>query len=432
MIRTFIALCLSFAAAANADVIVYHGATVHTMGPDGTIENATIVIRDGVFESVSADSRGPSDAQRIDISERIVTPGLFSAMGRLGLTEVSLVEETVDYQQNGQQFTAAFEVADVYNQRSSWIAINRSGGLTRALTAPGPAFSFGDATVAPDVFSGRAAVVQLGEEPEYVTTRHGAMVVSLGETGAGLSGGSRAAALLALQAALDEALDYRRPRGDWERGQRYEYRRSQQDLEALQPVLSGDLPLLVTVHRANDIAALLDIVRRYRIRAIVYGGAEAWLLADELAAAGVAVILDSKLNLPMRFETLNARFESPAILADAGVEISFAGNQAETFAARNITQSAGVAVANGLSWRDALHAITLAPAKIYGLDDRLGSIEAGKEADLVVWSADPLELTSNPERVVIRGREVSLENRQTLLRDRYWPGHQEPRPAWRR
>lgn len=413
-----------------ADTVVYTGATVHTMGPAGSIENATLVIQDGRFSAVGTGGSAPDGATVIDATGKIITPGFFSAMGQLGLTEVSGVDETVDYYQTGDKFTAAFDIADAYNHRSTLIAINRAGGITRALTAPSP--SFDELTNSRQIFSGLAAVVQLGAKPDYIADRGSAMVVNLGQDGGALAGGSRAAAILHLRAGLDDAIDYRRNQDAYERGQRRDYSMSMEDLQALQPVLAGRTPLLVNVNRANDIETILRISDEYKIGLIIYGGAEAWMVAEKLAAAHVPVILDSKANLPATFDALNSRLESAALLVAAGVEISFAGDwQSETYAARNIAQSAGNAVANGLPWMEALKAITKSPAIMYGVDDRFGSIEPGKEADLIVWSADPLELTSNPEQVMIRGDFVSLENRQTLLRDRYLQNGSDKPPAWR-
>jgi len=407
------------------------------MGPAGTLEGATIVIRDGRFAAVGlgaeralAAKDGSIGDRVVDVSGKIITPGFFSAMGQLGLTEVSAVDGTVDFYQVGERFSAGFDIAEAYNPRSTLIAINRAGGITRALTAPAPVYPEDGATS--QLFSGLAAVVQLGDRPDFVADERAAMVVNLGEDGSVIAGGSRAAAMLALRSGLSDAVDYRRNKGSYERGQRREYSLSMADLEALQPVLAGKTPLLARVNRASDIEALLKLAADYRVKLIVYGGAEAWMVADALAAARVPVILDSTNNLPFSFDALNARLEAPAILAAAGVEISFGANwQNETFAARNIAQAAGNAVANGLSWIEGLEAITLSPARMYGVDDQYGSIEAGKEADLIVWSADPLELTSNPEQVIIRGESVSLENRQTRLRDRYMQSDSALPPAWR-
>ncbi len=424
------------APAAIAGTVIYQGATVHTMGPAGTLENATIVVRDGRFAEVGVDiaippatNRGTDGSRVIDVSGKIITPGFFSPMGQLGLTEVSGVDRTVDFYQMGKRFSASFDIADAYNNRSTLVGVNRAGGITRALTAPSAGYS--EDVAVTRVFSGLASIAQLGDRPDFVFAKQTAMVVNLGEDGSAVAGGSRAAAMLALRSGLSDAVDYRRNKSSYERGQRREYSLSMADLEALQPVLAGRIPLLANVNRASDIEALLQLATDYRAMLIIHGGAEAWMVAEALAAARVPVILDSMGNLPSSFDALNARLEAPAILAAAGVEISFGGYSIDTHLARNIAQAAGNAVANGLPWIEALEAITLAPARMYRVDDRCGSIEVDKEADLIVWSADPLELTSNPEQVMIRGDLVSLENRQTLLRDRYMQFDSALPPAWR-
>jgi imidazolonepropionase-like amidohydrolase len=156
------------------------------------------------------------------------------------------------------------------------------------------------------------------------------------------------------------------------------------------------------------------------------------MVAEELSAADASVVLDSLASLPANFEQLNARLDAPSILSQAGVRFAIGGDGAnQNHNARNITQSAGIAVANGLPWDEALRAITLAPAEIYGVADRIGSLEAGKRADLVIWNDDPLELKSFPEQVYIGGEAVPMQSRQTLLRDRYLKTGSEKPPAFR-
>ena len=411
------AVLLVISAAAHAQTTAIVGARVHTVGPAGTIENATIVVENGTIRAVGSDVSAPAGARVINADGQVITPGLFTPFGQLGLVEVGFSAGPLDGMQRGEQFTAAFDVADAFNRRSTLIAINRADGVTRALVAP---FGAGpdEAGNASHVISGLAAVAHLGDAGDGITRRGAAVVVSLGEGGSGLAGGSRTAALLALSNALDEALDYRDNKAAFELGQRRGYVHSVNDLEALQPVLSGDVPLLANVHRASDIEALLRLADRRSLRVIINGGSEAWMVASELAAADVPVIMGPTANLPGNFDRLNARRDAATVLVTAGVRVAFAGPQSQTHNARNITQSAGNAVSEGLQWDAALRAITLAPAEIFGVDESLGSIEVGKAADLVVWAGDPLELTSYPLHVFIDGAEVSMENRQTLLRDR--------------
>lgn len=414
---------------ANAQTTAITGARVHTVGPDGTLENATIIIQGGRITAVGTGIPIPADAERIDASGKIITPGLFTPIGQLGLTEVSAVAGTNDAVQRGDQFAAAFDVADAYNPRSTLIPVNRIDGITRAAITPLTA-SVDEEGNSSRVLSGLGSIVHLGDAPEYFIKRGAVVVASLGEAGSSVAGGSRAAAVMVLRAALSDANDYRQNRSAYERGDWREYSVSAADLDTLQSVLNRRIPMLFNVNRASDISVILGIAAEFNIRAIIAGGAEAWMVADELAAADVAVILNGLNNLPGDFDHINARLDSATILVNAGVTVAF-GAGARTHNARNLTQSAGIAVANGLEWDAALQTITLAPAQMYGVDALVGSIEAGKEADLVIWADDPLELTNYPEQVYIQGIAISMQSRQTMLRDRYLQTDSEKPPAFR-
>ena len=424
-----IAVYVLTVAVAAAQTTAITGATVHTVGPDGTIESATIVVEGGLITAVGANVPVPADANRIDAAGKIITPGLFSPVGAIGLSEVGAVPGTNDATQRGDQFAAGFDVADAYNPRSVVIAISRVDGVTRAGITPRAAGADDQGNVS-HVLSGLGSVVHLGDSPESFVRRGAVVVANFGESGSNVAGGSRAAAVQVLRAALDDAIDYRQNRAAYDRGDWREYSVSSSDLNALQTVLDGRAALLFNVHRASDITVVLDIASEYGIRAIVAGGSEAWMVADHLAAANVPVIIDGVNNLPGNFERLNARRDSASILLNAGVDVAF-GAGVQTHYARRITQSAGNAVANGLTWDQALEAITLTPAEIWGVDDLVGSIEVGKEADLIIWGDDPLEMTSYPEQVYIQGNAISMESRQTLLRDRYLQTDTDKPPAFR-
>jgi imidazolonepropionase-like amidohydrolase len=410
---TLLALAI-FAAPAPAATIAIVGGKVHTVGPQGTIDNGTVLIVDGRIAAVGEDVEIPTGAETIDATGKVITPGLFSPFSQLGLVEVTSSAGPTDYEQRGDRFTAGFDVADAYNPLSTLIAVNRIEGVTRAVIAPQPGYP--DESGSGNVLAGLAAVVNLGDD-DVLDQRGSGLVVALGEYGSNFAGGTRTAAWLTLRNALDEALDYREHRGDFERGMRREYVHSMADLDALQGVVNGNTPLIVAIDRASDIEVLIRLVNEYSLKAIINGGAEAWMLADELAAAGIAVLADPFANLPANFDRLNARFGAPAILANAGVKVAIGDGSSHN--ARNMAQAAGNAVAHGMDWNAALRAITLTPAEIYGVAASVGSLEAGKAADVVIWPGDPLELTNYPEQVFINGEKISMVSRQTLLRDRY-------------
>ncbi len=403
-------------AAVAAPPVAILGATIHTMGPAGEIRNGTILIENGTIRAIGANVAVPAGATRIEAAGKIVTPGLFDSLTRLGLVEVSQVDGTVDASIENDLITAALNVADGLNPDSSLIPVNRIEGLTHALVAPDAGKS---------LIAGQAAIIQLGAG-EIVLRAPAAMFAVLGEAGAEKAGGSRAGAILLLREALADARDWADHRADWEKGARRSYALSRLDLEALGPVVRGELPLVVLAHRASDLSAALRLAKDEKLKLILAGANEGWRVAAEIAAAGVPVVLNPLDDLPGSFESLGATLENAARLKAAGVRIAFASFDPHN--ARNIRQAAGNAVAYGLPWHDALAAMTIEPARIWGVADRLGSLEPGKEANLVIWDGDPLEVTSYPERILLRGAEIPLHSRQLELRDRYrtLPGNPAP------
>lgn len=393
-------------ARADAGALFIKDATVHTVSAAGTLTKAGVLIRNGRIEAVGAGLAAPAGAKIIDAAGAAVTPGLFDAYTQLGLKEIDGVEETGDDSPKDARFGAALDVRDALNPRSTLIAINRIEGLTRAMSAPDPGAQ-------PGLISGFGAIINLGGIQNFVSQPRAAMFAQGGEQAAQMIGSSRSAAFALLRETFKEV---RNPKL-WAGRPNREPLLSPLEAAALEPVLEGRVPLVVSVHRASDIQSLLNLAGEFGFRLIIQGGAEAHLLAAELAAGKVPVILDPLNNLPSRFESLAARSDNAALLQQAGVLIAISSG--DTHNSRNIRQLAGNAVTHGLPWEAALAAITHNPARIYGVSEKLGSIEPGKTADLVIWDGDPLEVTSFPRQVFIDGRAVKMESRQTLLRDRY-------------
>jgi imidazolonepropionase-like amidohydrolase len=413
---------LFLAGAAGAETVAIVGGTVHTVGSAGKIEGGTVLIEDGKVRAVGRDVAVPSGARRIDAAGKVVTPGFLDSLTRLGLVEVSAVEGSNDTRANeDDRFNAAFDVLDAINPRSSLFPVARVEGVTRAVVAPQPGES---------LIAGRGAVIHLGTESgDWLLRAPVAMYAVLGESGARLAGGARGAAMLRLREALQDALDYSTNRAAFDRGDRRPYALSRLDLEALQPVVKGELPLVIAVHRASDIEAALRLARDFRLKLIVAGAREGWMVARQLSDAKVPVLLDPLANLPESFEALGSTLEAAARLHRAGVTVAFMTGGAHDV--RSINQAAGNAVSYGMPWEAALAALTIVPARIWGIADRYGTLEPGKDADVVVWDGDPLETTSYPEHVFIRGTEVPRDTRQLRLRDRYKELSGEMPPAYR-
>lgn len=395
-----------------AQTIAIEGGTVHTMA-GAPIQNGTVLIRDGRIVAVGASVAVPAGAQRIDARGKIVTPGFFDSSTNLGLVEVGAVGETRDFAvssggPNGDYVAAAFNVRDGLNPNSIVIPVNRISGVTTVVTRPSGG-----------LISGQGVVIDLaGERVEELVARTPvAMYATLGEGSQNAGGGSRAGATMRLREVLDDARFYARNRDAFNRGAVRDLSVSRLDLEALQPVLAGQLPLVVEAHRASDIRTALEIAREYGLRLILAGATEGWMVAEDISRANVPVIVQVLQNLPSNFERLGARYDNAALLRAAGVRVAISSETAHN--ARNIQQEAGNAVTYGLPYEDALRAITLQPAQIFGVDDTHGSLEAGKVANVVVWGGDPLELVTPVEHVFIEGRPIPLVSRQTQLRDRY-------------
>ena len=403
-----LAMVLASASAA-AQTIAITGARVHTVR-GAPIENGTVLIRDGRITAVGANVAIPADARRIDASGKVVTPGLINGATALGLLEIGAVPATVDVRAQGEDALAAsIRVWEGFNPASVLLAPARDEGVTTVGVLP-----------AGGLISGQAALVDLldGSVPDMLVRGPVAMVGQLGSAQTA-GAASRAELFARLREVLADARVYAQRRAQFERGESRELAARRADLEALQPVLGGELPLLLHADKASDIQAALGIAREFGVRLGIIGGAEAWVVASELASARVPVLTGAMDNIPGSFSTLGSRQENAAILRAAGVSVVIIGGTGEAFNVRNVRQQAGNAVAYGLSWENALRGVTLAPAELYGVADRYGTIEPGRVANVVVWSGDPFEFSTTAEHVFVRGREIQADSRQEQLMQRY-------------
>lgn len=419
-------LLLILPAAGLAETVAITGGRVVTGGPAGTIDGGTVLLQDGKIRAVGRDVSIPAGARRIDAAGKVVTTGFMDSMARLGLVEVGAVEETVETRTQDDEITAAFDVSDAVNPRSMLMATNRIEGLTRAVIAPAPGSS---------LIAGQGAVIHLGGDVDGGDVEGSGFLLRdaaamFGVLRRNFGGGSRAAALLRLREILHDAREYAEDRTAYRQGEMRELAVSRLDLEALQPLVRGEMPLVMAVNRAADIQAVLRLAKEEKIKLILAGAGEAWVVADEIAAAKVPVLITPLNNLPGSFDVLGATLENAARLHKAGVTFAFMSVSAHE--AYSIRQGAGNAVAYGLPWDAAIAALTTVPARLWGIGNSYGSLEPGKDADVVVWTGDPLEVTSYATEVFIRGRQVPIMSRQLELRDRYKDVGSDVPPAYRR
>jgi imidazolonepropionase-like amidohydrolase len=373
------------------------------------IAAGTIVMRGRHIVSVGT-TKAPDGARVIDAGGKIVTPGLLDSAVQIGIVEIPLSGEgTADQNTTDTRVSAAFNVIDAFNPRSAVISVTRVEGITRALVTPGGTGN---------VFLGQGAVMDFGgaHVPESVTRAPAVMMALFGEAGAGVAGGSRSTAMLRLREILDDARDYAINKAAYNARSRRDYARGRLDLEALQPVLKGHIPMAIQANRASDLLAAMRLADEFKVRLVIVGASEGWMVAEQLAKAKVAVVVKPLTNIPT-FESLGATLENAARLSRAGVTVALASFDTQN--SRLLRQEAGNAIANGMDRDAALRAVTLTPAQLWGVADRVGSLEPGKDADLVLWSGDPFELTSGAERVFIKGVEISRDTRQRALLDKY-------------
>ncbi|MEQ8507560.1 MAG: amidohydrolase family protein [Rhodospirillaceae bacterium] len=407
----FGAAMLALSHPASADVTAIINGTVHTMTDAGVLEKATVLIDDDEIVAVGAAVEIPDGATVIDAGGRPVTPGLMNVVTKIGLLEVGQVDAAEDYGLSGAPFTAAFNVAAGINPDSVLIPITRLDGITRAVTVPS---GWGA------VFDGLGAVVHLGIDDDIVEEDEAALYTSFGGRSASVMGGARGALDVFLRQAFEDALHFDKNRRDFEKNRTREYVLHHLDLEALLLVLSGEIPMVVDVNRAADMRVLMDLADDYDIRMIFNSAREAWKVAEDLADEEIAVIIDPSNNLPTTFDNIYATKDNARLLYEAGVKFAIATISFNDLNnPRNITQLAGIAVANGLPYDAALKAITRNPAEMFDVDDDYGTLAPGMDADVVVWEGDPLELVTLPTHVFIKGELMPQDNRQLRLRDRY-------------
>ena len=415
------ALLLLTAASVSAQdqAVVIRNARVHTLSPAGTLERATVVIADGKIKGVGASVKSPAGARVIDGRGLEVYPGMINAWSSIGLTEIGAVDVTNDSREQGS-YKPQLLAFSAINPASEHLPVARVNGITTSMSVP-----------AGGVIAGQAVLLHLDgwTADEMAILKSAGMVISFPSLGPSRGASGTGFARTARRGFPEIKREYEnqvKELSEWFEKARH-YARARQanpstpadlQLEALIPVVQGRMTVFLVANSARDIRNAVEFGRKEKLKFVIQGGLEADQIAELLKKENVSLILDPVIALPTREDdAYDARFTLPSALAKAGIKFAIASTGSSDL--RNLPYEAGVASAYGLPRDEALRAVTLNPAEILGVADRVGSIEAGKIADLVVTDGDLLEMRTQVKYLFIAGRGVSLETRHTRLYEQY-------------
>ncbi len=403
---------------AQAQVAFVGGKVVTNNG--APIENGVVVVNNGVITAVGpAGTAVPAGYQVVDAKGKWVTPGLFPGISQFGLADVSGVRNSNDLRAPTAPVMAALSAESSYNPAEVTIPVARIEGLTSAVVALDSGRG---------IFGGQGMIISLADGARQPLRPRAFQYVEYGEQGGALAGGSRPAAWAELTHGLEEAKRLQKGKAT-EHNQSRDPRLTPEDIEVLTLILNSAQPLMVRVDRASDIRQVLKLKTMYPgIRLILVSADEGWMVADEIARAGVPVVTHGMDNLPRSFQSAGATMSNVGRLVAAGVKVALGTpDLGGSFQPRLLPQYAGNMVAQarvpgavGLTWDQAFATISRNAAEIFNLSN--GVLKTGAPADVVLWSGDPLELTTHAEAVLIGGRAQPMESRQTKLARRYLPG----------
>jgi len=401
------AVILAWAASAPADTVVIENVRILPVA-SAPIERGRILVRGERIEAVGAAAAAPADATRIDGSGLTASPGFIDTFTQIGLVEIAQVPAANDGDEASDPVTPQVRASDAYFLDSDLIPVVRAAGTVALLSAPGPS----------NVIAGQSALMRTaGETVEEAALRDvAALHLNLGEGPKRAYGErgrgpvTRMATAALVRQAFAQAREYAAKRGPAGRGP------VDPRLEPLAAAMAGRIPVVVRAERRADILQGLELAREFGFNMILAGGSDAPQVAAELARRKVPVLIAIDQQ-PDGIETAGARYENAALLQAAGVKIAFQSN--EVTLARNLVPNVGLAVAYGLPPEAALRALTLSAAEIFGVADRIGSLEAGKEATFVLTRGDPLQVRSTVVSTFVRGRRYLPRSYQTLLCETY-------------
>ncbi len=409
--------------------IVLRGGKLLTIS-HGVIENGVLIMQNGRIISVGpASTVIPKGAWIIDVTGMTVYPGLIDSETHLGLIEIDADRMTNDTLEASDEIMPHMHVYDAFHAETALIPVTRINGVTNAIVAPGSG----------DTLPGQDSFIQLAgrSAEEMITVRDIAMPMNFtGRQRRNQSFDSskypstRMGMATQLRQAFMDAQEYA------DKWARYEKRKANPDekdkdkdktpdppkrdlkLEAMVPYLRGQKPVVLAVEENKDLETALDLAHQFHLKVILNHVTRVSSLLDKIAATGFPVIIGPIYEQPREWERYDAVYKMPAEMARRGIKIAFASYDAHNV--RNLPYAAGYAVGFGLPYDEALKAITLNPAQMWGVDKDLGSLDVGKMANVVVANGDPLDVKTDVKHVFIAGQEIPLVSKQTELRDQYW------------
>jgi len=404
-------LCFIFVGTLYSETTLIKNATIY----DG-IENipfqGNILIENDTIKKVSS-AKMQADFV-IDASGMIVTPGIIGTDTNIGIVEIGALSVTRD--DSSEIYSIGFSIHDAFNPKSTLIPWNRSNGVTSALSLP-------QGTASP--IGGLGSFFVLDGEHDITSKKDIVMIGGVGESGSSSRAETFAVMddLLSFASGLNSA-DLDDISEIIEKSSIAEFMELHpRDVKALSRLVNNNLPLIISTHRASDILKLIELKEKYDLNLIIKGAQDASLVAPQIAASGIPLIINPINNIPGSFDELASNIQMASRLEEKGIDLMFNTPRSHNF--HLVRQGAGVAVANGMSYEGAIKAITSTPAKVFNIDKR-GEIKAGYFADIVVWDADPLEPSSMPEYLFINGKNVDMTTRSSRLRDRYTKEPEKP------
>lgn len=391
---------------------VLTNATIETV-TKGTINNGTVIISNGKITYVGAATTAPAGAEVIDCKGKWIYPGFIDSGTNLGLSEVGSDQRTIDMNEIGEVIPQ-MQALTAVNPNSVLIPVTRVNGVTTVLTAP-----------VGSMFPGTAALINLhGYTPDQMYANFKGVVVNFPSTGR--RGGfdrrsdediksASEKAMKKLNEVFDRAIQFHKL-DSATKGKGVEY---YPEMEAMLPVVRGERTILLEVNAAKDILEALTWVKERKLKNVVLTGCrEGWRVAGDIAKAGLPVIAGPVLALPSReYDRYDKAYANPGLMKKAGVKVALRTSETENV--RNLLFNAGFAAAYGLGREEALKAVTIVPAEIFGVSDKLGSIEVGKTANIVVSDGDPFETKTNIIHVFIDGWQIPMVSRHTQLYDEF-------------